>query len=57
MHSFTQKMNKLSTSPVRGKSKPRSGTGGAPRRGWAFNKKHNVPSMVRDVTKEYLAAV
>lgn len=56
MKSFTQKMNKLATAAVRGKSNPRSSTGGVQRKGWAFNARHNIPSACRSIpVEQYLA--
>lgn len=57
MRSFTQKMNKLAATLVRGASKPRSSTGGAPRKGWAYRAKNDIPSVCRSIpVEQYLAA-
>lgn len=56
MRSFTQKMQKLAACPVRGASKPKSSTGGAPRKGWAYKAKHDIPSACFTIPVEvYLA--
>lgn len=56
MRSFTQKMNVIASSVVRGESKPRHATGGAPRKGWAFRDRNNKPSAVRLIpVDQYLA--
>ena len=57
MRSFTQKMNVIASSVVRGDAKPRHATGGAPRKGWAFRDRNNKPSAVRSLpVEQYLAA-
>lgn len=57
MRSFTQKMNRLATTVVRGTSNPRSSTGGAPRKSWAYRTKHDIPSACRTIpVEQYLAA-
>ena len=57
MRSFTQKMNVIASSVVRGESKPRHATGGAPRKGWAFRDRNNRSSAVRSIpVEQYLAA-
>lgn len=56
MRSFTQKMNVIASSVVRGESKPRHSTGGAHRKGWAFRDRNNKPSAVRVIpVEQYLA--
>ena len=58
MRSFTQKMNVIASSVVRGEAKPRHATGGAPRKGWAFRTRNNnnKPSAVRSIpVEQYLA--
>ena len=56
MRSSTQKMNVLASPVVRGESKPRHATGGAPRKGWAFRDRNNKPSAVRTIpVEQYLA--
>ena len=56
MRSFTQKMNVIASAVVRGESKPRHATGGAPRQGWAFRTRNNTPSAVRSIpVDQYLA--
>ena len=52
MRSFTQKMNVIASSVVRGESKPRHATGGVPRKGWAFRTRNNKPSAVRSIPVE-----
>lgn len=57
MHSFTQKMAKLAKNPVRGKTAPRSRSGGAQRRSWAHKPKNDTPSVCRSIpVDQYLAA-
>ena len=52
MRSFTQKMNVIASSVVRGEAKPRHATGGAAQKGWAFRDRNNRPSAVRSIPVE-----
>lgn len=56
MRSFTQKMNRLATTTVRGASNPRSSTGGVPRKSWAYRSKHDVPSVVFTIPVDHYLA-
>lgn len=56
MKSATQILVKAAATRGRGINRPKSSTGGAKRRNWAYNPKHAAPSRVHTVPVGTIAA-